>query len=211
MNICYPKIRLAWLPIMIGYAVIGSLLAGLYGIIHDQVTYSISHEYFTRLKFQQFHYANLGLPARAFVAEIGFLATWWVGFFAGWFIARITVPAFSRTIALRHSLRGFLIVFAFALGASVAGYVLGVVHGSNYSAWEDLASRLAVHDLPSFVRVAYIHNASYLGGLVGLVVAIIHLRRIKAPNPAAVGNGGIALESHREHHCPAVPEQQGST
>jgi hypothetical protein len=55
---------------------VGSLLAGFYGILHDQVTYSISNEYFTRLKFPQFHYANFGLSHRVFVAEIGFLATW---------------------------------------------------------------------------------------------------------------------------------------
>jgi hypothetical protein len=34
-------------------------------------------------------------------------------------------------------------------------------------------------DLPSFVRVAYIHNASYLGGLIGLVAAVIYLRQQK--------------------------------
>jgi hypothetical protein len=32
-------------------------------------------------------------------------------------------------------------------------------------------------DLRSFVRVAYIHNASYLGGLIGLILAIIYIRK----------------------------------
>ena len=75
MNVLYPKIRLDLLPAMVGYAAAGAILAGLYGVVHDQVTYSISPEYFTRLKFTQFHYADFGLPARVFVAEIGFLAT----------------------------------------------------------------------------------------------------------------------------------------
>jgi len=61
MSNFYPKIRFAWLPAMLGYAALGSLPAGFYGIVHDQVTYSISHEYFTRLEFQQFQYANLSL------------------------------------------------------------------------------------------------------------------------------------------------------
>jgi hypothetical protein len=38
---------------------------------------------------------------------------------------------------------------------------------------------LGVSDVPAFVRVAYIHNASYLGGLAGLVAAIIDLRRLR--------------------------------
>ena len=75
MNIFYPNLRWRWLLPMLGYALLGSLLAGVYGIIHDQITYSISPEYFTRLKFSQFHYADFGFPPRVFVAEIGFLAT----------------------------------------------------------------------------------------------------------------------------------------
>ena len=179
MNILYPKIRFALLPAMFGYGVVGALLAGLYGVLHDQVTYSISPEYFIRLKFSQFHYADFGLPPRAFVAEIGFLATWWVGFLAAWFIARIAVPGFPRAAAFRYSMRGFLIIYAFAFAAAILGYGLSLLHGPDYSGWEDLAATLGILDVPSFVRVAYIHNASYLGAVAGLIAAIIYLRRLK--------------------------------
>jgi hypothetical protein len=168
---------------MLGYSVLGAVLAGFYGVLHDQVTYSISHEYFTRLKFSQFRYADFGLPPRVFVAEIGFMATWWVGFIAAWFIARITVPALPRAAAFRHTVRGFLIIFASAFAAALIGYTLSLLHGSDYSAWEDLASTLGILDLPSFVRVAYIHNASYLGGLMVLFAAIICLRKRKNTAP----------------------------
>jgi len=47
MNILYPKSPFAALPAMVGYAAAAAVLAGLYGIVHDQVTYSISSEYFT--------------------------------------------------------------------------------------------------------------------------------------------------------------------
>jgi hypothetical protein len=164
---------------MLGYSVIGAVLAGLYGALHDQVTYSMSSEYFTRLKFAQFYYADFGLPPRVFVAEIGFLATWWVGFVAAWFIVRITVPTFHRAKAFRYNARGFLIIFAFAFVAAFVGYLAGCLHGADYSAWEDFASTLGVLDLPSFVRVAYIHNASYLGGLMGLIAAILCLRKLR--------------------------------
>jgi hypothetical protein len=173
----YPKIPLASLPAMLGYAVAGAVLAGIYGVVHDQFTYSISPEYFTRLKFAQFHYADFGLPDRVFVAEIGFLATWWVGLVAGWLIARVSVPSSSRPEAFRCCARGFLIVMAFGFGAAIIGYVLGLLHGSDYSAWESMASTRGILDLPRFVRVAYIHNASYLGGLVGLVTAIVFLHK----------------------------------
>jgi hypothetical protein len=180
-SILYPKLRLRLLPAMLGHATLGALAAGIYGILHDQLTYSISPEYFTRLKFLQFHYADLGLPPRVFVAEIGFLASWWVGFVAGWFLARVTVPAFPPPRALRCSLRGFGIVFGTAITASAGGWLLGLLRSSDpgLSAWQGFALRYGVVDLPGFVRVAYIHNASYLGGLIGLVIAIIYLRRLK--------------------------------
>jgi hypothetical protein len=186
-NILFPEISRACLPDMLRIAVFGGVLAGIYGVLHDQITYLISPEYFTRLKFLQFHYADFGLPPRIFVAEIGFLAAWWVGFFAAWFIARLTVPAFPRAAAIRHSIRGCLIVLAFALAASIAGYVCGLLHGSDYSAWSGYASKLHLLDLPAFVRVAYIHNASYLGGLIGLIVAILYVRKLRTTRfPAGV-------------------------
>jgi hypothetical protein len=179
INVFYPKIRLSLLPTMLGYAALGSLFAGAYGVLHDEVTYSICPEYFTRLKFSQFHYANFGWPTRIFVAEIGFLATWWVGFFSAWFIARITVPALSRTAALRYNIRGFVIIVMMALAASFVGFTLSQLHGPDYSAWQDLTASLGVVDVPGFVKVAYIHNTSYLGGLIGLIVALIYVRTLR--------------------------------
>jgi len=185
MNILYPRIRLVSLPAMFGYAVIGAVLAGCYGIVHDQITYSISPEYFTCLKFSQFRYGDFGLPARAFVAEIGFLATWWVGFVAGWFVARVAVPAFAPTQRAKHVYRGFVIIFAFALASGITGYLLGILHSADYTAWEDLASTLGIRDLCRFVCAAYVHNASYLGGLLGLIAAISYLRKVRPLNQVA--------------------------
>jgi len=185
VNILYPKIRWASLPAMLGYAGLGAVLAGLYGILHDEITYTISPEYFTRLKFYQFDYADFGLPPRVLVAEIGFLATWWVGFFAAWFLARVTVPAFPPRLAFRYTVQGFVIVFLSALTAGIVGFALRAMPGVHYddTAWADFAAALSISDLPSFVRVAYIHNAGYLGGLLGLVAAIGYVLRQKRIGP----------------------------
>lgn len=40
-TLLYPRLSCTWLPAMIGSAVIGSLFAGAYGILHDQIAYSI--------------------------------------------------------------------------------------------------------------------------------------------------------------------------
>ena len=175
----YPKFRLSLLPTMLGYALLGAIVAGIYGVLHDQITFSISQEYFTRLKFFQFHYADFGLPRRVFVAEIGFLATWWVGFIAGWFLARVVVPICPPVQARSKILRGFWIILFCGFAGSTCGFGWGLLRGPNgdYSGWQGFGTMHGVVDLPSFVRVAYIHNASYLGGLLGLIVALIRIRR----------------------------------
>ena len=58
------------------YLLFGALLGGLYGMLHDQISYTISREYFTDFKFHQFRYADFHLPERLYVGIIGFLATW---------------------------------------------------------------------------------------------------------------------------------------
>lgn len=65
--------ELGWLAAI---AAAGGLIAGVYGIVHDQITYSISPEYFTRMKFAQFHIYESALPEPWLLAMIGFRASW---------------------------------------------------------------------------------------------------------------------------------------
>jgi hypothetical protein len=176
-NIFFPEISLSLLPRILVCAAVGAIIAGCYGIIHDQITYNIGEEYFTKLKFKQFSYADFGFPRRVFVSEIGFLATWWVGLFGGWFIGRVAIPRLTGEELVRRCRNAFAIMFAFAALGTSCGYLLGLMHGPDYSGWQPIAFQLGVEDVRNFVRVAYIHNCSYVGGLVGLVAAIIYVRR----------------------------------
>lgn len=63
---------------------LGPIIGGLYGIIHDQLTYTISPEYYTKFKFYQFGLMDIGNEAifpnpRLEVSAVGFMATWWMG------------------------------------------------------------------------------------------------------------------------------------
>lgn len=178
-----PKVGLRDLGTMLKTASIGAVIAGVYGIAHDQVTCTLGEEYFTKFKFLQFDHADFGFPPRVFVAEIGFLATWWVGLLSGWFLARIAVPAWPPKIALRKSIRAFRIILLTAFVAAGIGFTLGELHSGDYTTWTAMARDFDITDVPAFVTVAYIHNASYLGGLIGLILAILHLRRIRPTSP----------------------------
>jgi hypothetical protein len=185
-----PRIALRDLPPMLGAGLVGAFVAGSYGILHDQFTFSISPEYFTKFKFDQFRYADLGLGERIFVAEIGFLATWWVGFFCGWFLARRLIPGQPRIDAWRKITTGCAIILLCALLWAGLGFGYGFWSGprADYSAWQAMLDHLDIEDQWSFIRVAHIHNASYLGGLIGLVLALlcVHPKRLPTnPTPEA--------------------------
>ena len=156
----------------------GALLAGIYGMVHDQVTYSISHEYFTGLKFEQFRYADFGWPTRWHVAEIGFLATWWVGFFSGWILTRSVVRRLPAAEVPRRVRQAFALVFVSAALGGLAGYGLGglTLYGAGLAAWASWGE-VGISDVRSFALVAFIHEGGYLGGLAGLIGGLFFLRR----------------------------------
>lgn len=159
-------------------ALTGGFVGGVYGIIHDQVTFVISPEYFRNLKFVQFHYLDFGLGERVFAGAIGFLAAFSFGFAAAWFLARRFLPRQPRRRALGQIALGFGYVFGGAITASLLGYLYGVWKGpdGDYALWSDALARYHVEDRFAFVRVAYIHNASYLGGVLGVLAALLGKR-----------------------------------
>lgn len=159
-----------------GTIFISIILAGLYGIIHDQVTYSISPEYFTKFKYQQFGFESSWFGGhRQTVAVIGFLATWWMGLFIGIVLGFIGL-IFNNHISMRKSIsKAIKIVFISAVLFAVIGFFRGKYYltskGVNWWIPDDL------NDKDSFIVVGSIHNYSYLGGIAGLLIAIIYMIR----------------------------------
>jgi hypothetical protein len=179
MNIFYPIIPLKRLPAMLGIAALGAILAGIYGTLHDQLSYSISPEYFTKMKFQQFWYANFGWPQRVYASEVGFLASWWVGVIGGWILARLGLDCIPWPQRRSKIAKAFLLVFGIAIAVGGIGLALGtyVAHHTDLTGWETWRDNLDLQDLPSFVIVAYLHGASYLGALLGVIAAGVYVRK----------------------------------
>jgi hypothetical protein len=149
------------------WSLAGALAAGAYGIVHSQLTYTLAPEYFTRFKFIQFAWADFGFPPRLRVAGIGFLATWWVGFAATWFFARL-VATWQDPATLGRRVRGLWLA---VLGAAALGGTLGFLAGPTFyladDDWREALGAAGVVDLPAFARVAGIHLGGYVGALLG--------------------------------------------
>jgi hypothetical protein len=119
------------------------------------------------------------LPPRLFATEVGFLATWWVGLIAGWLVARCGLAEIPVSRRKAYTARTFAIVLAAAPIAGLIGGLIGVVvtHNSDLHDWEGWRQSLGIDDLRAFVIVAYLHAGGYLGALIGLVLAIVYVRR----------------------------------
>jgi len=182
---------------MLGIALLGAIVAGSYGALHDQISYAISPEYFTKLKFRQFADADFGWPPRVFASEIGFLATWWVGLFGGWFVARAGLAEIPPPSRRKCVVRAFAIVLTVASLIGAIGALLGVVvtRVSDLREWSEAQQALGIQDLRAFVIVAYLHFAGYLGALAGLILAIVYVRRCLARSRNAAAEQGVTTNS----------------
>ena len=165
---------------MLALTFVGALLGGAYGVIHDQITYTISPEYFTRLKFDQFAYANPGSGSpRFFAGIIGFLASWWVGGLTAWVLSRVSLYREKCIAPIKEMGAGFAIIFLTSMLTAFGGWLWGLWRSrTGYDdGWLDLMASLGVTDQAGFMKVCYIHNASYLGGILGTILAITFLAR----------------------------------
>lgn len=153
------------------------IISGIYGVLHDQITCSISPEYYTEFKFYQFGlYDEFDgqVPLRIGAIIVGFIATWWVGIPIGVILAGL-VLFMLRKNPIKFFFKSILRVFVVAILFGLLGYLLA---GNVFSIPIHFIPN-TVEDVIAYEKVGIIHNFSYLGGLAGLVVGIIYIVRKK--------------------------------
>ncbi len=179
MRFLFPRLRPRDAGWMLLFGLAGAVIAGVYGVLHDQVTFSIGPEYFTRFKVWQFHYHDDPGPQRWVAAKIGFQASWAVGFFAGWFFGRLAVPKTSLRRAAVLSLQAVTLMLAVTLVGGAGGWAWARwrLNEARIAEWAEVFRAFEVGDMEAFATVGCIHDGSYLGALLGLIVALLWLRQ----------------------------------
>ncbi|WP_291725905.1 hypothetical protein [Bernardetia sp.] len=160
--------------------ILSPLIAGAYGILHDQITYSISLEYYTKFKFIQFGIEEYFWD-RLGASIVGFMSTWWFGLILGIVIGAVGFIQKNAKQMFKVSLQAIFINIVVALFVGLMGLIYG------YSRWGNVSREHlpnwnipdSVIDFNSFVMVGSMHNFSYIGGILGLVLAIIWQVRSK--------------------------------
>jgi hypothetical protein len=155
------------------FVVLAVVAAGLYGMLHNQISYTVSPEYFTKFKFWQFHLANSTQPERWRAALVGFLAAWWMGIPMGLLVGAAGFIHRGHRRMLRVLLWSLPVTVGFTLLFGLGGLLYGFLQTthleiSQYANWYIPEN---VTDLRRYVCAGYMHNSSYLGGLVAVFVA----------------------------------------
>lgn len=160
--------------------VITPLIGGLYGIVHDQLTYTISPEYYTKFKFYQFGLMDMGDEAifpnpRVQVSMVGFMATWWVGIIIGIILGAVGLIHKNGRQMFSVTMRAVLLTIVIAFVTGLVGLAIGEFY------LDGTARELGINvvDVKNYVAVGCMHNFSYLGGLIGLIAGVIYSIRQK--------------------------------
>ena len=170
-----------WVPLAI-------VAATVYGIANDQITVSLSPEYFSVFKREQFgdllEAAGLaGAPTRVQAILIGAAATWWFGMLLGIMVGVAGVVGRRPRLTTRAFVRAVGLVMLVAAGTSLAFGVWGYAHGPVRHAldsgridavWPFL---MGIQDTRHAFAVGFWHDGAYLGGLIGTILACVRVRK----------------------------------
>jgi hypothetical protein len=170
------------------FVIVAIIISGLYGIIHNQITFTISNEYFTHFKFiQQQLPEYYTRHARLGASIVGWSSTWWMGIIIGLILGILWLWGDKLTIKDRfRALRTVL------LTTIIFGIIGGIIAFTIYeqekyyevfsfpSYGEVIDTSLQTMTNPyAFLRAGMVHNCSYLGGAVGLLIGIYQLWKIR--------------------------------
>jgi hypothetical protein len=154
-------------------------MAGIYGFLHDQISYSVSMEYFTKLKFHQFRVPN-SLHNRIGAGIVGIMATWWMGLLIGIIIIPIGLIIPKWKNYLKIMLKTFIYITITALIIGIIALIYGLIkYNADNLPYFNIPD--GVIDKEKFCVVGNMHNFSYIGGIIGVLVGIIYiiLKRMK--------------------------------
>jgi hypothetical protein len=158
---------------------IAALSAAVFGALHNQLSYAVGPDYFHKIKFPQF-----GIPAdispRLGAALVGAQASWWMG-------ALVGLPAFALGLFSVPNARSYLaagigaigLVIVLATSAALAGLIGGLIADTTGL----LDQALSLPDgvaRSDFLRAGFMHEAAYVAGALGALLAIWPMRRARA-------------------------------
>lgn len=162
--------KIALFPMLLFVACI---CAGLYGAVHNQISYTVSPDYFYAFKFKQFG-VPIDLQGRYGAAIVGWRASWWMGLLVGIPVLLVGLVLPTWKMYLSRCLLAIVVVVSTTLLVGLAALVVAFItlSDTNLPAYwypEQVADKVA------FARAGTMHNFSYLGGFLGIFTGSVYL------------------------------------
>lgn len=152
--------------------------AAIFGALHNQLSYTVGPDYFHSLKFPQFAIPPVMSP-RLGAAWVGVQASWWMG-------AAVALPAFAYGLLSVPNAQSYLaagigaigLVIMLATMAAFAGLIGGLIADATGLLDASLTPPEGV-DRSDFLRAGVMHEAAYIAGALGALVAFWPIRRAR--------------------------------
>jgi hypothetical protein len=173
--------KLVLTPVLL---VIACLFAGMYGVVHNQISYTVSPEYFTQFKFHQFGIEHV--PNRFGAAVVGWNAAWWMGIVIGIVLIPMGLVIRGNANYFWGMIRVFGVVAVTTLFVGLTALMVAFLVVDADSAGQISRYGNEIADDIAFARAGTMHNFSYLGGLIGIITGAITIfwtrRRLEHSN-----------------------------
>ena len=163
-------------------ALIASAIAGIYGVINDQITFTISSEYYTKYRFLQYNLVQVEgdsriIHPRVLVVLIAFLSTWWFPLISGLIIIIFNLIQNTWKMLLKTSVLAMLISILITVFSAIIGFILGSLIISKlpkyyFADWCFIPDKL--NDYENYITAGTMDVFNSFGGFLGLIVAIFY-------------------------------------
>jgi hypothetical protein len=154
------------------------IIASLFGVLHNQLSFSVSTAFFENFLFRNFGINEWKLDnPRIGAAIVGILGSYWVGFYLGLFYAVIFL--FLKT---KNDLKNIFIAITINIGTAFLGSLTGYLVSSFLipPAQSGIFVDFGTTNPENYIQAAYMHTGSYYGGVAGLVLGIIFLLKVNS-------------------------------
>jgi hypothetical protein len=149
------------------------ILAAIYGALNNQISYSISPEFFTKSMFPIFGFVEYGQETpRLTAAIIGAWSTWWLGLIIGVVYGIVGLFKSNPERMLAYVKNAIFITFIIIIASGILGYVFGKIYSMNtlnifgFSGTQE--------QFKNFKVAEYIHTFEYFGSIVAVIACIFY-------------------------------------
>ncbi|MFV0156787.1 hypothetical protein OBK03_13590 [Empedobacter falsenii] len=151
------------------------IVASLFGALHNQISYSVSSEFFTDFLFGRFGTNEWNIRNERLEASIvGIIGSYWVGLILG-IIYAIIFLFMNTENNIKNIINAIIINIAFTILGSFIAFIIAkfFISYQNSGVFMEFGTK----NPQNYLEAAFMNTGSYYGGIIGIIAGIIYLRK----------------------------------